>query len=62
MQELLDLSISEEKDMGPQMVSGKPRVFKPARSHRRADADPGKPGTILATVKVANTGPISTCI
>lgn len=49
--------IGEEKDMGPQIVTGKPRVFK---TGERASIEPtpiaGKPGTIPATVKFANDG------
>jgi cytochrome c-type protein NapC len=49
--------IGEEKDMGPQIVSGKPRVFK---GGEKPSIEPtpiaGKPGAIAATVKVANDG------
>ena len=49
--------IGEEKDMGPQIVSGKPRVFKTGEKPSIEPTPiPGKPGTILATVKVANDG------
>ena len=49
--------IGEEKDMGPQIVTGQPRVFKDGT---KPPIEPtpiaGKPGTIPATVKVANDG------
>jgi cytochrome c-type protein NapC len=49
--------IGQEKDMGPQIVTGQPRVFKDGT---KPSIEPtpiaGKPGTIPATVKVANDG------
>ncbi len=49
--------IGEEKDMGPQIVTGKPRVFKTGEKPSIEPTPiPGKPGAISATVKVANDG------
>ncbi len=49
--------IGEEKDMGPQIVTGTPRVFK---TGEKPSIEPtpiaGKPGAVNATVKVANDG------
>lgn len=49
--------IGEEKDMGPQIVTGAPRVFK---TGEKPAIEPtpiaGKPGSIPATVKFANDG------
>ncbi len=49
--------IGEEKDMGPQIVTGQPRVFK---TGTKPPIEPtpiaGKPGAISAMVKVANDG------
>ncbi len=49
--------VGEEKDMGPQIVTGKPRVFK---SGEKPSIEPApianKPGSIAATVKTANDG------
>jgi cytochrome c-type protein NapC len=49
--------IGEEKDMGPQIVSGAPRVFK---TGTKPSIEPtpiaGKPGAFAATVKTANDG------
>jgi len=49
--------IGEEKDMGPQIVTGTPRVFK---NGTKPSIEPtpiaGKPGAITAMVKVANDG------
>jgi uncharacterized Fe-S cluster protein YjdI len=52
-----DCHIGEEKNMGPQIVSGKTRVFK---TGEKPPIEPNpianKPGTIPAVVKVANDG------
>ena len=49
--------IGEEKDMGPQIVTGKPRSFKTGEKPSIEPTPiPGKPGTIPATVKFANDG------
>jgi cytochrome c-type protein NapC len=49
--------IGEEKDMGPQIVTGAPRVFKTGQKPSIEPTPiPGKPGAIPATVKVANDG------
>ena len=49
--------IGEEKDMGPQIVTGKPRVFKAGEKPSIEPTPiPGKPGAVPATVKVANDG------
>jgi cytochrome c-type protein NapC len=49
--------IGEEKDLGPQIVTGKPRVFKTGeRPSIEPTPIPGKPGSVAATVKVANDG------
>ena len=49
--------IGEEKDMGPQIVTGKPRVFKTGEKPSLEPTPiPGKPGAIPATVKFANDG------
>jgi cytochrome c-type protein NapC len=49
--------IGEEKDLGPQIVTGKPRVFKTGEKPSIEPTPiPGKPGAITATVKVANDG------
>jgi hypothetical protein len=49
--------IGEEKDMGPHIVAGKPRVFK---TGEKPSLEPNpiaaKPGAVAATVKVANDG------
>ena len=49
--------IGEEKDMGPQIVAGRPRVFK---SGEKPSLEPtpiaGKPGALAVTVKTANDG------
>ncbi len=49
--------IGEEKDMGPQIVTGQKRVFK---TGEKPSIEPtpiaGKPGSIPATVKFANDG------
>ena len=49
--------IGEEKDMGPQIVTGQPRVFK---TGEKPSIEPnpiaGKPGAVTATVKLANDG------
>lgn len=49
--------IGEEATMGPQIVTGKPRVFK---TGEKPSIEPtpiaGKPGAITATVKLANDG------
>ena len=49
--------IGEEADMGPQIVTGAPRVFK---TGEKPSIEPtpiaGKPGAIKANVKVANDG------
>ena len=49
--------IGEEKDMGPQIITGRPRVFK---TGEKPSIEPspiaGKPGAVPATVKVANDG------
>ncbi len=49
--------IGEEKDMGPQIVSGKARTFK---TGEKPSIEPtpiaGKPGDVPATVKFANDG------
>jgi cytochrome c-type protein NapC len=49
--------IGEEKDMGPQIVSGQPRVFK---TGTKPPIEPtpiaGKPGSVPAMVKLANDG------
>ena len=49
--------VGEEKDMGPQIVTGQPRVFK---TGEKPSIEPtpiaGKPGSIPATVKFANDG------
>lgn len=49
--------IGEEKDMGPQIVTGAPRVFK-GGTKPSIEPNPiaGKPGAITATVKTANDG------
>ena len=49
--------IGEEKDMGPQIVTGQPRTFKTGvKPSIEPTPIPGKPGSIPATVKVANDG------
>ncbi|HBK05293.1 MAG TPA: cytochrome c-552 precursor [Acetobacteraceae bacterium] len=49
--------IGEEKDMGPQIVTGKPRLFKTGEKPPIEPTPmPGKPGGFPATVKVANDG------
>jgi cytochrome c-type protein NapC len=49
--------IGEEKDMGPQIVTGLPRVFKTGtKPSIEPTPIPGKPGAITATVKTANDG------
>lgn len=49
--------IGEEKDMGPQIVTGQPRVFKNGtKPPIEPTPIPGKPGAIPATVKFANDG------
>jgi len=49
--------IGEEKDMGPQIVTGEPRTFKDGvKPPIEPTPIAGKPGTIAATVKVANDG------
>jgi cytochrome c-type protein NapC len=49
--------IGEEKTMGPQIVTGKPRVFKTGEKPGiEPNPIPGKPGAFPATVKVANDG------
>jgi Ethylbenzene dehydrogenase len=49
--------IGEEKDMGPQIVTGQPRTFKTGvKPPIEPTPIPGKPGAINATVKVANDG------
>jgi hypothetical protein len=54
--------IGEEKDMGPQIVTGKPREFTPKGKapYEKPSIEPtpiaGKPGFVDATVKVANDG------
>jgi cytochrome c-type protein NapC len=49
--------IGEEKDMGPQIVTGQPRAFKTGQKPGIEPTPiPGKPGTIPATVKFANDG------
>ena len=49
--------IGEEKDMGPQIVGGTPRVFKTGtKPSIEPTPIPGKPGTIPATIKLANDG------
>jgi hypothetical protein len=49
--------VGEEKDMGPQIVTGKPRVFKTGEKPSIEPTPiPGKPGAFPATVKVANDG------
>ena len=49
--------IGEEKDMGPQIVTGQPRVFKTGTKPAIEPTPiPGKPGAIPATVKFANDG------
>jgi hypothetical protein len=49
--------VGEEKDMGPQIVTGTPRTFK---TGQKPPIEPtpiaGKPGAIPATVKFANDG------
>jgi cytochrome c-type protein NapC len=49
--------IGEEATMGPQIVTGAPRVFKTGEKPAiEPNPIPGKPGAINATVKVANDG------
>ncbi len=54
--------IGEEKDMGPQIVTGQPRTFTPKGQapYEKPSLEPtpiaGKPGFIAATVKTANDG------
>jgi cytochrome c-type protein NapC len=49
--------IGEEKDMGPQIVTGQPRTFKTGvKPSIEPTPIPGKPGVIAAVVKVANDG------
>ncbi len=49
--------IGEEATMGPQIVTGAPRVFKTGEKPAIEPTPiPGKPGAIAATVKVANDG------
>ena len=49
--------IGEEATMGPQIVTGAPRVFKTGEKPSIEPTPiPGKPGAIAATVKVANDG------
>jgi cytochrome c-type protein NapC len=49
--------IGEEATMGPQIVTGAPRVFKSGEKPSIEPTPiPGKPGAIAATVKVANDG------
>ena len=49
--------IGEEKDMGPQIVTGQPRTFKTGvKPSIEPTPIPGKPGAISAIVKVANDG------
>jgi hypothetical protein len=49
--------IGEEKDMGPQIVTGKPRLFKTGEKPAIEPTPiPGKPGSISAMIKVANDG------
>ncbi len=49
--------IGEEKDMGPQIVTGQPRTFKTGvKPSIEPTPIPGKPGSIAAVVKVANDG------
>jgi cytochrome c-type protein NapC len=50
--------IGEEKDMGAQIVTGKPRMYKNIGEKPSIEPTPipGKPGSIAAKVKVANDG------
>jgi cytochrome c-type protein NapC len=49
--------IGEEKDMGPQIVTGQPRTFKTGvKPPIEPTPIPGKPGMVPATVKFANDG------
>lgn len=52
-----DCHIGQEKDMGPQIVTGQPRTFKGVEKPGIEPAPiPGKPGAVPAVVKVANDG------
>jgi hypothetical protein len=49
--------IGQEATMGPQIVTGQPRVFKDGtKPSIEPTPIPGKPGSIPATVKIANDG------
>ena len=49
--------IGEEKDMGPQIVTGQPRTFKTGtKPSIEPTPIPGKPGAVPASVKFANDG------